>query len=154
MKLSEWAHIAEIVGGAAIIASLVFVGIEVRENTQVVRAQSDRAIDQQNVALNMVVTESSDFAEILVRGEADRGSLNPADLARFDNYCFARFGAYENVVGNFSDGYISSQEFDVWTIHFEDRFHKPGYRQFWIEHRHGYFPKFRAWADARYGITD
>ncbi len=44
MKLAEWAQIAEIIGGAAIIASLVFVGIEVRENTLVVRAQSDRAI--------------------------------------------------------------------------------------------------------------
>ena len=98
MKLSEWAQVAEIVGGAAIIASLVFVGIEVRENTFVVRAQSDRAIDQQNVALNIVVAENADFAEILVRGEVDRGSLDPAELARFDNYCLARFGAYENVV--------------------------------------------------------
>ena len=154
MKLSEWANIAEIIGGAAIIASLVFVGIEVRENTQVVRAQSDRAIDQQNVALNIVVTESSDFADILVRGETDRDSLDPADLARFDNYCFARFGAYENVVGNFSEGFISGPEFDVWTTHFEDRFLKPGYRQFWLEHRNGYFPRFRAWADSRYGIAE
>ncbi len=154
MKLSEWAHVAEIIGGAAIVASLVFVGIEVRENTQVVRAQSDRMIDQQNVALNIVVTESSDFAEILVRGESDRGSLNAVDLARFDNYCLARFGAYENVVGNFSGGFISSEEFEIWTVHFESRFLKPGYRHFWQEYRHAYFPVFRAWADARYGISD
>jgi len=46
MKLSEWANVAEIFGGAAIIASLIFVGLEVRENTQVVKLTSDRALDQ------------------------------------------------------------------------------------------------------------
>ena len=152
MKLSEWAQIAEIVGGAAIIASLVFVGIEVRENTSVVRAQFDRAIDQQNVSLNIVVAENADFAEVLVRAEVDRDSLDPAELARFDNYCLARFGAYENVVGNFSEGFVSSQEFDIWTRHFEDRFSRPGYRQCWLNYRDGYFPRFRAWADARFNV--
>ena len=152
MKLKEWAQVAEIVGGAAIIASLLFVGIQVRENTQVVIMTSDLAIDQQNVALNISVVESPDFADLLVKGEADLGALTAAERARFDNYCFARFGAYENVVGNFGKGFISDEEYDIWARHFEDRFDKPGYRQFWVENRNGYFPQFRSWADERYGI--
>lgn len=74
MKRSEWAHAAEIVGGAAIIASLIFVGLEVRENTQVVKLTSDRAIDQQNLALNVSVANNANLADILVRGEKDRGA--------------------------------------------------------------------------------
>ncbi len=35
LKLSEWASVAEIIGGLAIVASLLFVGLEVRENTRV-----------------------------------------------------------------------------------------------------------------------
>jgi hypothetical protein len=154
MKLSEWAHVAEIVGGVAIIASLIFVGLQVKENTRVVIMTSDRAIDQQNVALNISVVESSDFADILVRGESDRSSLNPAERARFDNYCFARLGAYENVVGNFSEGLITDEEYEVWANHFEERFDKPGYKQFWVDHRNGYFAMFRSWADERYKIGD
>ena len=154
MKLSEWAHIAEVVGGMAIIASLIFVGMQVQENTRVVKVTSDRAIDQQNVALNISVIESSDFSDILVRGESDRASLTPAERARFDNYCFARFGAYENVVGNFSEGFITYEEYEVWAEHFGHRFDKPGYRQFWIEHRNGYFSAFRSWADEQYGVSD
>lgn len=153
MKLSEWAHAAEIVGGAAIIASLIFVGLQVRENTQVVKLTSDRAIDQQNLALNVSVANNPDLADILVRGEMDRDSLTDTERARFDNYCFSRFGGYENVIGNFDQGFVPVEEYEVWSIHFKYRFDKPGYRQFWLEYRHGYFPIFRAWADEQYGVT-
>ena len=153
MKLSEWAHIAEIVAGAAIIASLIFVGFEIRENTQVAILTSDRALDQQNLALNLSITNSADFADVLVRAESDRDSLIAVERARFDHYCFSRFGAYENVVANFAAGFGSDDEFEVWAQHFRDRFDKPGYRQFWIDYRSGYFLDFRAWVDEQYGIT-
>jgi hypothetical protein len=152
MKLSEWAHIAEVTGAVAIVASLIFVGLEVRENTQVTRLTMDRTIDQQSIALNLTVAQSADFADVLVRGELDRSSLSPADRARFDNYCLSRFGSYENIVGDFDAGFIADKEFQLWAEHFEFRFDRPGYRQFWIAHREVYFESFQQWGDARYGI--
>ncbi len=40
MKLEKWALIAEIIGGVAIVLSLLFVGLEIRGNTQVARAEA------------------------------------------------------------------------------------------------------------------
>ena len=154
LKLSEWASVAEIIGGLAIVASLLFVGLEVRENTRVTMLTSDRALDQQNLALNLSITNSSDFAEILVRAEMNRDTLSEVERARFDNYCFSRFGGYENVVANFAEGFVSEGEYNVWAEHFKYRFDKPGYRQFWIEYRSGYFKRFRDWADEQFGIVD
>jgi hypothetical protein len=37
-SLSDWANIAEILAAVAIVLSLIFVGLEVRSNTQVARA--------------------------------------------------------------------------------------------------------------------
>ena len=153
MKLTEWADIAEIFGGAAIIASLIFVGLEIQENTRVTILTSDRALDQQNMAINFAVINSADFADILVRGESNRDSLSPADRARFDNYCFSRFGAFENVAANFREGLMNEGEYEVWTTLFEVRFGKPGYRQFWIENRNVFFLNFRVWADKRFGLS-
>jgi hypothetical protein len=153
MKPSDWAHIAEVIGGVAIVASLIFVGLEVRENTQVTKLTLDRGIDQQNLALNLTLAQNSELADILVRAEMNRDSLTNAERIRFDNYCYSRFGAYENVVGDFSNGFITQEEYDVWITNFDFRFNKPGYRQFWIENRMGYFPAFRAWADERFGMT-
>jgi hypothetical protein len=153
MRLEKYALIAEIFGGVAIVLSLIFVGLEVRENTRVTILTSDRSLDQQNLALNLAITNSADFAELLVRAELDRDSLTDEERARFDNYCFSRFGGYENVVANFAEGFVSDDEYNVWAEHFRYRFDKPGYRQFWIEYRSGYFSSFRAWADEQFGIA-
>lgn len=34
LSLSEWASLAEVVGAAAVVVSLIFVGVQVRENTR------------------------------------------------------------------------------------------------------------------------
>ncbi len=154
LKLSEWANLAEIIGGIAIVCSLLFVGLEVRENTRVTMLTSDRSLDQQNLALNLSIANSPDFAEILVRAEMNRDTLSVIERSRFDNYCFSRFGGYENVVANFTEGFVSEDEYNVWSEHFKYRFDKPGYRQFWIEYRSGYFPQFRNWADEQYRIVE
>jgi hypothetical protein len=152
IKLSEWANIAEIIGGIAIVASLIFVGLEVSENTRMVRLTSDRALDQRNLALNVSVANNQGLADILTRGETDRGSLTPTEKMRFDNYCLSRFGGYENVVGNFVHGLVPQDEYEIWARHFKQRFGKPGYREFWLEYRLGYFDNFRTWADEQFGV--
>jgi len=38
LSLSEWANLAEVVGAAAVVVSLIFVGVQVRENTEEIRA--------------------------------------------------------------------------------------------------------------------
>jgi len=49
MNLEKWALISEIVGGVAIVLSLVFVGLQIRSSTQVDRAVSyERNIDSIN----------------------------------------------------------------------------------------------------------
>ncbi len=153
MKLEKWALVAEIVGALAIVLSLIFVGLEIRDSTRVTTLTLDRVLDQQNLALNLAITNSADFAELLVRGELDRDGLNTAERARFDNYCLSRFGAYENIVDDFAAGFIADDDYDVWAGHFKYRFDKPGYRQFWIEYRSHYFASFRAWADEQFGIS-
>ena len=57
LKLSDWADIAGIVSGVAVVITLVFLVIGIRENTAVTRASmyersADRLIDLRNQLLN------------------------------------------------------------------------------------------------------
>ena len=40
MRLEKWALIAEIVGGIAIVASLIFVGLQIQQGTSITKASS------------------------------------------------------------------------------------------------------------------
>jgi len=57
MKLERWALIAEIVGGVAIVLSLIFVGLEIRRNTTATYAATyDRILADH---MNMNVAEAN-----------------------------------------------------------------------------------------------
>lgn len=55
LKLSEWASAAEIVGAAAVIVSLVYVGHQVNDNTSAIRsaAANDASVTMQSWYLEM-----------------------------------------------------------------------------------------------------
>lgn len=55
MKLSEWASVAEIIGAAAVIISLVYVGYQVNDNTSAIRsaAANDASVSMQAWYLEM-----------------------------------------------------------------------------------------------------
>lgn len=62
LQLSEWAHVAEIVGAAAVVASLVFVGFQLRENTREVRAGTFQAVADTDLALLQELARSKELA--------------------------------------------------------------------------------------------
>ena len=55
LKLSEWANVAEIVGAAAVIISLIYVGYQVNDNTSAIRsaAANDASVAMQSWYLEM-----------------------------------------------------------------------------------------------------
>jgi hypothetical protein len=55
LKLSEWASVAEIVGAAAVIISLIYVGYQVNDNTSAIRsaAANDASVSMQSWYLEM-----------------------------------------------------------------------------------------------------
>ena len=62
MKLSDWAHIAEILGGIAIIASLIFVGIQINENSLETRSATFQAMTDSDLAVVSQFTLNPDLA--------------------------------------------------------------------------------------------
>jgi len=55
MKLSEWASVAEIIGAIAVIVSLLYVGLQVNDNTSAIRsaAANDASVTMQSWYLEM-----------------------------------------------------------------------------------------------------
>lgn len=67
-------RIAELIGLAGVIASLVFVGVEIRQNSIATRAATDAAVADGFRELNLVVASSPELVRALA-ANAD----NPAD---------------------------------------------------------------------------
>jgi hypothetical protein len=67
MKKTDWKSIAELIGIAAIVASLIFVGIQVRQERQIAAAANAQSTSAARAELDFAFAE---HAEILVKSNA------------------------------------------------------------------------------------
>ena len=83
MKLKEYALVAEIVGGLAVLIGLIFVGLELRQNTvaQRVTATQTLVVDYENAVDLLAKDEES--ACIYVRGSNGLENLTGIERYQF-----------------------------------------------------------------------
>ena len=98
MKLEKWALIAEIIGGIAVVVTLVFLVLGIRENTAITRASAYQTnMDSLNEWRALLVTEDlneawNDYMDTGVTSErqADIGVANIMLFAIFEKSFYAK----------------------------------------------------------------
>ena len=85
MKLQKYAFLAEIVGAVGIVVSLVFVGFQLKGNSDLLAAQAVFDLRDSNSFMSRDMVTNPEFAEIVYRGNYDDDeSLTAVEKWRFD----------------------------------------------------------------------
>ena len=112
MKLSTW---AEVVGIVVLILSLVFVGIEIRDNTAATRLQ---ALLELNVAANemsLAITDSGEMAAIQIKGHSNLEQLSDVDRTRYRSWVYGILNVHENAFMFSSGGILDEASHAAWA---------------------------------------
>jgi len=145
-KLQEYALIAEIVSTLAIISSLIFVGLQIRQNSDTVKAQTRNAIAE--IARdNVKATMDPRLIEAFLK-MSNGVKLTPEEafLIRLHNNLI--FRTAENVYYQYNIGTFSEDEFDGYRNYFHEYFSNKITLENWEETKSGYSPRFREEMDA------
>ena len=121
----------EVTGVVAVVLGLVFVGLELNQNTAVISAQ---AIFELNASSNEAfreVAQNPDLADLLDRGYADPDSLNANELDRFNYWLRAVFNANESAYLYYKKGLIEEGDFAGWREALCALLQRKGAEQFW-----------------------
>ena len=95
-KLSEWASVAEIVSGVAVVLTLIFLAVGIRENTEITRAAAyDRSIDSLNQWRLGVMQDESLVRVWVAYLERDVPNLTKEDYFRLGLLLNTQWGVYE-----------------------------------------------------------
>ncbi|NNL85227.1 MAG: hypothetical protein HKP27_06215, partial [Myxococcales bacterium] len=92
MDIMELGAIGELVGGVAVIASLIFVGLQVRQSNVVARDMSVRSIANE-VGQIFLKTCDPQLARVVRRGVCDFDRLTNNEKSVVSGYLAALFGA-------------------------------------------------------------
>jgi hypothetical protein len=82
LRLSDWASIAEVIGAAAVVISLIYVGVQVRDNTEAVRAANRQILVGRAHFATSSIAANAELAEAYAKVSIGE-TLTPTELVQF-----------------------------------------------------------------------
>ena len=114
--------VGEVVGAAGVIASLLYLAVQVQASTRASAVEAKLAATRMYTDFMGSLIQSPELDDLLQRGRKDLESLSPEDYRRFSNLALQAFSF-------FSAGYF---QFCQGTLSESDWFENRAIIQFWV----------------------
>ena len=134
--------IGEIAAAAAVVASLVFVGWQMLQNTDALRTSTSQSHAELYSSLATLISENGEIATIYLAGISDLSDLNDVDRVRFISLMSAIFRFYETSYVQHSRHKLDQELWDNIEKQLRDMVAAPGVRSWWEMRRHWHSPQF------------
>ncbi len=143
MTLEEFNYIAEIIGSIAVIASLIYVALQVRQNTAATQAATGQAyVDSMNEYVGLI-NASSNLADILHRGANGISNIKGGEIIQFGAFLDQCFITFEAFYFQWKAGVLDSRLWSIYRHSIADLLVQPGQQQWWETRRHWYDKEFQ-----------
>jgi hypothetical protein len=154
MSLHELADIGQIIGGFAVVGSLIFVGLQIRQNTKSSRAATLQL--NTDFWLNYMLTVADPkFRNIYAMGASGHDDLDQSQFGQFFLLCRASFMGLENQHYQYRYGLLDSGAYVGYQTTIREQVAAfPGIRAMWQLVRHAYGSHFVAFMDEQIAATD
>ena len=132
----------EAIGLIAVVLSLIFLAIEVQQNSLLMRSQIRDSVTDKQIAFYSILGANPEVSEIMIRALTGE-DLSNAESSQFLHWASASLRMWENEWFQYQNGLFAEEEFaprmEVWRG--MSRF--PGFRDLWNAQRNSYSPNFR-----------
>ena len=86
MTLEQISYFAQIAGSVGVIVSLIFVGLQIRENTAALQRNEHNSTMEQWTVIRMAIAQNRDLAEFMTGGLHGQGEMDAADQLRLEQF--------------------------------------------------------------------
>jgi hypothetical protein len=146
--------IGEIMGVLAVVATLGYLAVQIKQNTKIAEDATFRDIfTGVNNQLHAMI--SSENREVLFRGLIDYKQLPGHDKFLFDSLISGYFNLIESSIFANEAKLLSDETMENWGYYVRTRFLAyDGTRAWWEEAQNYFPPDMRSWIDAQIKQTD
>lgn len=146
MSLSDLAAIASLISGTAVLVSILFLALQVRQANRNQRSLIQQARTDRNVEILLKMAEPA-MSETLAAADAHSVELSPARIWSFYGFAAAVFWSYEDTFMQLGAGTLhpDSWRSDVATL--KRLCAHPSYRAVWRMARDGMSGGYRDYID-------
>ncbi len=147
MPLDQLANIAEVLGILVVAITLIFLAVQMRQNTKAIRSTATQNVHEMIEALYRPAIENADVADILIRGMRDPTTLSEVETARFFLYWMHSIFGLQNWFYQWREGALDEGIWSSYSQVLTDLYQTPGIRDFWEQRRHYFSDDFRVYLE-------
>ena len=143
MPLEQIANIAEIFGMIVVAITLVFLTMQMRQNTRAIRSSAAQNVNEMAVAIYASIVADAEVADLLVRGLRDPDTLTDVETARFIAHWQSSFFTWQNWFHQWREDALDDGTWEGFSRLLNDIYQTPGIRYFWQQRRQYFSGEFR-----------
>lgn len=148
MTIETVYYVSQIVAVIGIFASLIFVGVQLRQNTKALKASSHHAVTDSFNAINNMMANDPAFARRWRLSLAGDEGLDEDERVSVSFMRLAYMRIFETIYYQYKNGTLDKKLFDAelmtlkWTVT-----EHPGFRAWWTNNPISLSAEFRAFID-------
>jgi hypothetical protein len=147
MDWSSLADIGEVVSAIAVLISLAYLAVQIRQNTQTVRANAFHGASTEWLSFTAQLASDPELAELYQQGRFAPDTLTPQQSRRFDLLLDTNLGLTENVFLQYRFGFLTQSNQDRFAAILSAQFRTEGVRAYWRRRRTFYTAEFVAYVE-------
>jgi hypothetical protein len=157
MTLLEWGALGEIVGGIAIIVSLIYVGMQLKQSNSMARSETRQEISSSMSNWALTLASSPSLAEAMSKvhyHELVRDDASDQEKIQIAYALFALVGQQNFIFQQWKAGLLTDEELDDLYSPGTALHSKPYLKSLWPTMRPSFPTDFAEWYEKRFQLCD
>ena len=139
--------IGEIVGAAAVVITLIYLAVQLKQNTAAMRSSTFQSISS-TLAQNMeVLTTTPGMPALLLKANAGLETLTGEERVQFSSFCLMSHRRIESIFVQKSLGALDQGLAEGFERSILLAYGHRGYREWWNSSKSAFSTEFAAWVD-------
>lgn len=131
MTLEQYAYLGEAVAAVAVVISLVYLALQIRQNTRAVRTSNFHGITDSFNQINNTIANDESLARIFRFGMTSFGELSEDEKVRFGFMFLSAFRTMETLYYQSTQGVAEKELWRVEQNTIKALLNGPGAREWW-----------------------
>jgi hypothetical protein len=142
MTIEQMGSIGEVIGGIAVLVTLIYLAIQMRQNTQMMRAAAHHSVNELGVHINLALGTDPEASRVLQLGSENYKELDPHQRLMFHLMMRANFSGAEDFYIQAREGLLDIGMWESRKLSMTRYLLQPGVQIWWGRNRDLFSPDF------------
>jgi hypothetical protein len=131
MSLEDLGNIGEFVAAVAVVVSLIYLAVQIRQNTKTTRVQIFQQLSLHSAEELQATGRNPHATRLFVAGLPGRDNLSEEEQGQFDFLIMGIFTFFENLHYQYLSGMLEEELWQRYRRHIQWYLDRDGVRQWW-----------------------